>query len=373
MSQAPVQFPLKSILSAILGMSSIIQLQQEMQKIMDLQSIKDCWGTRSNQKKTTRKDRVPDNQHNYVQHTILCANVSVCSAEDCEDQIITLESVLDSVVTVWLRVETRMKITREKKAHEKIEAILCLTKPYICRCTLLQVVLRTWMKSSEGWWLETSLLEIAQEQVYAARATLRVHDDSNHIQFPSFKLLDEDSDEVIKLTVLAAGDPLVEINSDVCKIITERTVFYHIREKAKSLPSLAPKSTTEYLEYEETLNLIRKRTHERQLALNDNTESLKLIDDSNPCEESIEPDGPTSSIILNGDTIFKHIRKKAKSFPRVDEIKSLSTKSYNINSDFDFDLFADAKSNIVQKENVLIIDSDVCETHSKTSLHKRSN
>ncbi|GKF56143.1 hypothetical protein Tco_0166483, partial [Tanacetum coccineum] len=164
---------------------------------------------------------------------------------------------------------------------------------------------------------------------------------------PSFKLLDEDSDE---------GDPLVEINNDVCKIITERTVFYHVREKAKSLPSLAPKSTTEYLEYEETLNLIRKRTHERQLALNDNTESLKLIDDSNPCEESIEPDGPTSSIILNGDTIFEHIRKKAKSFPRVDEIKSLSTKSYNI--DFDFDLFADAKSNIVQKENVLTLDSD---------------
>ncbi|GJY91869.1 hypothetical protein Tco_0507651, partial [Tanacetum coccineum] len=61
-----------------------------------------------------------------------------------------------------------------------------------------------------------------------------------------------------KLTVLAAGDPLVEINNDVCKIITERTVFYHIREKAKSFPSLAPKSTTEYLEYEETLNLIRK-------------------------------------------------------------------------------------------------------------------
>ncbi|GJV25270.1 hypothetical protein Tco_1377965, partial [Tanacetum coccineum] len=190
---------------------------------------------------------------------------------------------------------------------------------------------------------------------------------------PSFKLLDEDSDEVIKLTVLAAGDPLVEINNNVCKIITERTVFYHIREKAKSLPSLAPKSTTEYLEYEETLNLIRKRTHERQLALNDNPESLKLIDDSNPCEESIEPDGPTSSIILNEDTIFEHIRKKAKSFPRVDEIKSLSTKSYNINSDFDFDLFADAKSNIVQKENVLIIDSDAVKPQLKAATQEKQH
>ncbi|GKD94340.1 hypothetical protein Tco_1374177 [Tanacetum coccineum] len=132
---------------------------------------------------------------------------------------------------------------------------------------------------------------------------------------PSFKLLDEDLDEVIKLTVLAAGDPLVKINSDVCKIITERTVFYHIREKAKSLPSLAPKSTTKYLEYKEALNLIRKRTHERQLALNDNTKSLKLIDDSNPY----------------------------------------------------------AKSNILQKENVLIIDSDAVKPQLKAATQEKQH
>nr|GEV71787.1 DExH-box ATP-dependent RNA helicase DExH17 [Tanacetum cinerariifolium] len=66
---------------------------------------------------------------------------------------------------------------------------------------------------------------------------------------PSFKLLDKDSDE---------GDPLVEINNDDCKIIIERTVFDHIREKAKSFPSFAPKSTTKYPESEETLNLTRK-------------------------------------------------------------------------------------------------------------------
>nr|GEX17132.1 DExH-box ATP-dependent RNA helicase DExH17 isoform X1 [Tanacetum cinerariifolium] len=207
----------------------------------------------------------------------------------------------------------------------------------------------------------------SQTQVYCASILNSI----TLINFPfgdqsSFKILDEDSDE---------GDSLVEINNDGCKIITERTVFDHIREKANSLPSLAPKSTTEYLEYEETLNLIRKRTHERQLVLNDNTESLKLIGDSNPCEESIEPDGPTSSIILNGDTIFEHIRKKAKSFPRVDEIKSLSTKSYNINSDFDFDfdLFTDVKSNIVQKENVLIIDSDVVKPQLKPTTQEKQH
>ncbi|GJX84331.1 hypothetical protein Tco_0335105 [Tanacetum coccineum] len=130
---------------------------------------------------------------------------------------------------------------------------------------------------------------------------------------PSFKPLDEDSEELIMLTELAAGDHLAEIKNDDCKSINERTIFDHIREMAKSLPFLAPISTTEYLASEETLSLIRKRTRERQLARKENTKSLNLTDYSNPCEESIEPEGTTSSIILNGDTIFEHIRKKAKS------------------------------------------------------------
>lgn len=171
--------------------------------------------------------------------------------------------------------------------------------------------------------------------------------------------------------MLATGDPVVEINDDDCKVITERTIFDHIREKAKSLPSLAPKSTTEYPPSEDTLSLIRKRTRERQLALNDTTVSLNLTEDSNPCEESTETDGTTSSIKLNEDTIFDHIRKKAKSFPRVEEIKSLSTKSYNTN--FDFDLFADAKSNIVQKENVLVLDSEPVKPQPKAATQEKQH
>ncbi|GJY98369.1 hypothetical protein Tco_0515279, partial [Tanacetum coccineum] len=127
-----------------------------------------CWGTRSNQKKTTRKDRVPDNQHNYVQHTILCANVSVCSAEDCEDQIITLESVLDSVVICVLGIDphafTHFRDARKRRRRQAYEL--------------------TWMKSSEGWWLETSLLEIAQEQycnkLIDAEAVIDLDDSQNN-------------------------------------------------------------------------------------------------------------------------------------------------------------------------------------------------
>ncbi|KAJ0542299.1 putative DNA helicase [Helianthus annuus] len=169
---------------------------------------------------------------------------------------------------------------------------------------------------------------------------------------PSFKLLDEDSDE---------GEPFVENNNDDhdddaaaavavaddddCQIVTERTVFDHIREKAKSLPSLAAKPTTEYPPSEETLSLIRKRTRDRQLALNDTEEFLDLTEGFNPCEESSEPDKHIRSKIPTGENIFEHIRKKAKSFPRIDEIRSISSKPSNTN--FDFDLFADAKSNLI--------------------------
>ncbi|MFS7970512.1 putative DNA helicase [Helianthus anomalus] len=175
---------------------------------------------------------------------------------------------------------------------------------------------------------------------------------------PSFKLLDEDSDE---------GEPVIENNNDDdddyaaaadddnaaavvdddddCKIVTERTVFDHIREKAKSLPSLAAKPTAEYPPSEETLSLIRKRTRDRQLAINDTEEFLDLTEGFNPCEESSEPDKHIRSKIPTGENIFEHIRKKAKSFPRIDEIRSISSKPSNTN--FDFDLFADAKSNLI--------------------------
>jgi hypothetical protein len=64
--------------------------------------------------------------------------------------------------------------------------------------------------------------------------------------------------------------PDVEDEDDDCKIITERTVFDHIREKAKGLPALAmlrnPCSPSS-----ETLSLIKKRTRERQLGLDSPT------------------------------------------------------------------------------------------------------
>ncbi|KAL8241724.1 hypothetical protein R6Q59_012026 [Mikania micrantha] len=173
---------------------------------------------------------------------------------------------------------------------------------------------------------------------------------------PSFKLLDEDSDE---------GEPVVENTNDDdgggdddCKIITERTIFDHIREKAKSLPFLSAKPTTEYPPSEETLSLIRKRTRDRQITLDDTKEFLKLTEGFNPCEESSTEaaDKHIASTILTGEKIFEHIRKKSKSFPRVDEIQEPSNTNFVF--DFDFDL---------SKSNLIILDPEPVKPQAKSA------
>lgn len=72
---------------------------------------------------------------------------------------------------------------------------------------------------------------------------------------PSFKLIDEDLDE---------GVPAAAVEDDECRIINENTIFDHIREKAKNLPVLTSLKVTCSPSLE-TLNLIRKRTREKQL------------------------------------------------------------------------------------------------------------
>lgn len=65
--------------------------------------------------------------------------------------------------------------------------------------------------------------------------------------------------------------PSAEYEDDDCKIITGKTVFDHIREKAKDFPSLA-KSRVTCSPSSETLSLIKKRTRERQLVMDSLTE-----------------------------------------------------------------------------------------------------
>ncbi|KAI3768772.1 hypothetical protein L2E82_19605 [Cichorium intybus] len=201
-------------------------------------------------------------------------------------------------------------------------------------------------------------------QIPAGRPHKSPKSENEEASMPSFKLLDEDSDEGEPVyTGKRVAENVNDDDDDDCKIINERTIFDHIREKAKSLPSFTPTPTTEYPPSLETLSLIRKRTRERQLALDDTLEIS-----SNPCEEieSTEPDRNTQNT-LAGETIFDHIRKKAKSFPRVDEIKTLTVKSSVTN----IDLFADTKSIILDLEPMKPRDKVGADHHKSPSLANR--
>ncbi|KAG6389908.1 hypothetical protein SASPL_151383 [Salvia splendens] len=82
---------------------------------------------------------------------------------------------------------------------------------------------------------------------------------------PSFKLIDEDSDD----------NPVAETEDDDCRIITSKTVFDHIREKAKILPVL-PMSDSTSSPSLDAFTLIRKRTREMHLVLDNDFEVLEI-------------------------------------------------------------------------------------------------
>ncbi|KAL0430192.1 UNVERIFIED_CONTAM: DExH-box ATP-dependent RNA helicase DExH17 [Sesamum radiatum] len=73
----------------------------------------------------------------------------------------------------------------------------------------------------------------------------------------------------------AEDKPVIETEDDDCKIITERTVFDHIRKKAKTLPFL-PMPNDTCLPSLEAFTLIRKRTRERHLELDNDIEVLEV-------------------------------------------------------------------------------------------------
>ncbi|KAM7512476.1 hypothetical protein LguiB_011351 [Lonicera macranthoides] len=206
-----------------------------------------------------------------------------------------------------------------------------------------------------------------------------------HKDMPSFNLLDEDSEE---------GEPAVEDDDD-CKIITERTVFDHIREKAKNLPILAT-SNNDCSPSLETINLIRKRNRERQHELDnlieafppeepkaveqnrhtlnkDETPNRQFSSDakylaSDTANLHLEPEGNLSKT-LTGETIFEHIRRKAKNFPIFDERNTVRSKPFNPTkepfagsihtfSDYSFDMFEEQHSSYALQNTAVNLDRE---------------
>ncbi|XP_027153798.1 DExH-box ATP-dependent RNA helicase DExH17 [Coffea eugenioides] len=166
---------------------------------------------------------------------------------------------------------------------------------------------------------------------------------------PTFRLLDEDSDE---------GASRVDTEDDECKIITEKTVFDHIREKAKTFPALEI-SNNACSPSLETLTLIRKRTREKQLELDNSFEILEekgtskdsheiLViptAESGDLEPFVDKDATPGNFLvsntgncrpvredfepetLDEGSIFDHIREKAKTFPLLGNLKTTEFKN----------------------------------------------
>ncbi|PIA61816.1 hypothetical protein AQUCO_00200069v1 [Aquilegia coerulea] len=210
---------------------------------------------------------------------------------------------------------------------------------------------------------------------------------------PSFNLLDDEDME---------GGPPTETEENGCDTITEQTVFDHIRRKAKSFPVLATSNAMDP-STSETLISIRKRSHgkelQRVIEVPDTDDEVQretvLISDAEPEDakeqsygteedaaksrisgrfnkEASKQDGPIadckgSSFKAAEETIFSHIRKKAKNFPEFPTSKAMQSEPsfrlseyfYNdsYNGHHPIEVLRETDSNI-QRETMMIPDSE---------------
>ncbi|PPD82339.1 hypothetical protein GOBAR_DD20727 [Gossypium barbadense] len=161
---------------------------------------------------------------------------------------------------------------------------------------------------------------------------------------PSFNLLDEELE----------GEFAAGIENDDCKIITEQSIFDHIREKAKNFPLLTPNNA--YSPSSGGLILTRKRSSDQEKSkirqhilldpLPESTGHEQIADDHNNYltgkhhitagssvtinltdESGYLPSEPEAFSFksLTEEAIFDHIRKKSKHFPVINTPKPIDT------------------------------------------------
>ncbi|CAN8276345.1 unnamed protein product [Cochlearia groenlandica] len=133
------------------------------------------------------------------------------------------------------------------------------------------------------------------------------HRKDQKFDMPSFKLLDEDSED--------EKEPYVTMEeADNCVIINEHTVFDHMREKAKCFPSLR---NLNQISSTSSSSMKRKSLTENSPELDplfryDTTvlgspTHIKLVDKSAEKEKTERP--------FAGETVFNYIRKRSKNSP----------------------------------------------------------
>ncbi|CAA7046606.1 unnamed protein product [Microthlaspi erraticum] len=141
----------------------------------------------------------------------------------------------------------------------------------------------------------------------------------NKDDMPSFKLLDEDSEE--------EKEPYVTMEEDDCVIINEHTVFDHIREKAKCFPSLSTLNPTSPASERSTLkrkSLVENSPeldplfyYDSVLGSTTNTRDIKQSPQkiTTPGYASLADQNGKTETPFSGETIFNYIRKRSKNSP----------------------------------------------------------
>ncbi|KAK9002003.1 hypothetical protein V6N11_024696 [Hibiscus sabdariffa] len=189
----------------------------------------------------------------------------------------------------------------------------------------------------------------AKHQSLAQRPPNSIESKMESSSMPSFNLLDEES---------GGGELTSGTEKDDCKIITEQSIFDHIREKAKNFPLLTP-SKHVYSSSSGGLILSRKRSSDRgrseirqQILLDPLPESTgpeqitdhinnylsgkhhitagsSITIDLTDKSGDLPPEPETFSFErLSEETIFDHIRKKSKNFPVINTPKVIESDCF---------------------------------------------
>ncbi|KAL0692573.1 hypothetical protein Bca4012_059753 [Brassica carinata] len=136
---------------------------------------------------------------------------------------------------------------------------------------------------------------------------------------PSFKLIDEDSEE--------EKEPYVTMEEEDCVIINEHTVFDHIRRKAKCYPSLSTLNPTSPASERSTLkrkSLVKNSPELDPLFQYDsvfgsptNTKDIKQIAQQilSPVYASLPEKNGKTERPFSDETVFNYIRKRSKNSP----------------------------------------------------------
>ncbi|XP_048602933.1 DExH-box ATP-dependent RNA helicase DExH17 isoform X3 [Brassica napus] len=129
---------------------------------------------------------------------------------------------------------------------------------------------------------------------------------------PSFKLIDEDSEE--------EKEPYVTMEEDDCVILNEHTVFDHIRQKAKCFPSLGTLNPTSPASGRSTLKRksLVKNSHELDPLFQydsvfrspTNTKDIKQT-----AQKITTPVYASNERPFSDETVFNYIRKRSKNSP----------------------------------------------------------